>query len=159
MKALHTGSYWEYYQGHQEEFEVNKNQLMQYKALIKEQPKLEKDLEKLYDRLDQVPVVSGKITKSSDDFPYIEEHMTVEMQDPKISDEIKKQIRIKKKRLNSVEAERTAIEQFIGGIPDSVDRQIFEMSFLDGKKQCEVADAIGYSKGRISQKIACYLKD
>lgn len=126
---------------------MDKKRLMQYKALMREQPKLKKEIDRLYDRLDAVPVVSGKVTKSSDDWPYIEGHMTVEIQEPKIADEIKKQIRIKERRLNSVEIERTTIEQFIEGIPDSLDRQIFELSFLDGKKQEDVAAIMGYSRG------------
>lgn len=138
---------------------MDKKKLLQYKALMREQPKLKKELDRLYDRLAEVPVVSGKVTKSGDDFPYIEEHLTVQMTEPKAAEEIKKQIRIKEKRLDMVEQERTEIESFIAGIPDSLDRQIFELSFLDGKKQCEVASELGYSKGRVSQKISRYLKD
>lgn len=137
---------------------MEKKRLMQYKALMREQPKLKKEIDRLYDRLDAVPVVSGKVTKSSDDWPYIEGHMTVEIQEPKIADEIKKQIRIKQRRLNSVEIERTAIEQFIGDIPDSLDRQIFELSFLDGKKQCEVANEIGMERSSISKRINSFLQ-
>ncbi|WP_333678380.1 sigma factor-like helix-turn-helix DNA-binding protein [Muricomes intestini] len=138
---------------------MDKKKLLQYKALMREQPKLKRELDRLYERLAEVPVVSGKVTKSSDDFPYIEEHLTVQMTEPKAAEEIKKQIRIKEKRLDMVEQERTEIELFIAGIPDSLDRQIFELSFLDGKKQCEVGEELGYSKGRVSQKISQYLKD
>lgn len=113
----------------------------------------------MYERLDKVPVVSGKVTKSGDDFPYIEEHMTVQMKEPKAATEIKKQIQIKELRLEQVEEEKTEIERFIASIPDSRDRQIFELSFLDGKKQREVAGEVGYSRGRISQIISGYLKD
>ena len=133
--------------------------LIQYKALAKEQPKLRKEIDILYERLDKVPVVSGKVTKSGDDFPYIEEHMTVQMEEPKAATEIKKQIQIKELRLEQVEEEKTEIERFIASIPDSRDRQIFELSFLDGKKQREVAGEVGYSRGRISQIISGYLKD
>lgn len=127
--------------------------------MAKEQPKLRKEIDILYERLDKVPVVSGKVTKSGDDFPYIEEHMTVQMKEPKAATEIKKQIQIKELRLEQVEEEKTEIERFIASIPDSRDRQIFELSFLDGKKQREVAGEVGYSRGRISQIISGYLKD
>lgn len=138
---------------------MDKRRLIQYKALAKEQPKLRKEIDILYERLDKVPVVSGKVTKSGDDFPYIEEHMTVQMKEPKAATEIKKQIQIKELRLEQVEEEKTEIERFIASIPDSRDRQIFELSFLDGKKQREVAGEVGYSRGRISQIISGYLKD
>ena len=138
---------------------MDKKKLMQYRALRNEQPKLEKELGKLYDRLEEVPVVSGKVTKSGDDFPYIEEHMTVQMADPGPAEEIRKQIRIKEGRLQRVERDKTEIEEFIAGIPDSGDRQIFELSFIDGKRQREVAEEVGYSRGRISQIISTYMKD
>ncbi|WP_230397993.1 sigma-70 RNA polymerase sigma factor region 4 domain-containing protein [Novisyntrophococcus fermenticellae] len=137
---------------------MDKKRLMQYKAFMREQPKLEKEIDRLYDRLNEVPVVSGKVTKSGDDFPYIEEHLTVQMTEPKAAEEIKKQIRIKGKRLDMVEQERTEIEKFIAGIPDSLDRQIFELSFLDGKKQCEVANEIGMERSSISKRINSFLQ-
>ena len=74
-------------------------------------------------------------------------------------DEIDKQIRIREKRREQVEKLITEIEQFIAEIPDSRDRQIFELIYIDGKKQREVAEKVGYSKGRVSQIISGYLKD
>lgn len=132
---------------------------MQYRALLREAPKLDRDISKLYDRLDEVPVVSGKVTKSGDDFPYIEEHLTVHVVDPGPADEIQKQIAIKEGRLRKVETEKTEIEEFIAGIPDSGNRLIFELIYLNGEKQKDVAKELGYSKGRVSQKISECLKD
>ena len=54
---------------------------------------LERTLERLYTQLEDVPEVSGKVSKSSDDFPYIEQHVTVQMQEPKKASEIKDRIR------------------------------------------------------------------
>ncbi|MDD3140223.1 MAG: sigma factor-like helix-turn-helix DNA-binding protein [Lachnospiraceae bacterium] len=50
-------------------------------------------------------------------------------------------------------------DKSIQEIRDSTDRQIFELSFLEGKKQREVAEEVGYSEGRISQIISSYFKD
>ena len=97
--------------------------------------------------------------KSSNDFPYIVEHVKVDMKEPKLADEIRKQIRYKELRLNKAEREKTAIEQFIAGIEDSTDRQIFELRFIEGMKQYQVGDTVGYSEGRVSQIIKSYLKD
>ena len=122
---------------------------------------MKRDIQKLTDRLDKVPVVAGKVMKSSDEFPYIVEHVKVDMNEPKLVDEIRKQIRYKELRLNKAEREKTAIEQFIAGIEDSTDRQIFELMYLNEKRmsQSEVGDVIGYSQGRVSQIISSYLKD
>jgi RNA polymerase sigma factor (sigma-70 family) len=74
-------------------------------------------------------------------------------------DGISRRIRIKEKRRKEAEKLAAEIEQFIAGIPDSVDRQIFEMIYLEGKKQREAAEAVGYSRSRVTQKISQYLKD
>lgn len=68
-------------------------------------------------------------------------------------------IRINKARKQQVDEILIAIEEFIQGIPDSTARQIFEMVFLEGKQQQEVADTLGYSRGRIPQIISKYLND
>lgn len=138
---------------------MNKKRLRQYRALIRERPKIEKQLKRLYEQLDNVPEVMGKVTKSSKDFPYIEEHVTVRMDEPEESTRIKERIRIQEAKLDFVKKDIVAIEQFIASIQDSTDRQIFEMYFIDGEKQADVADEVGYAQGRISQRIAKYLKD
>lgn len=138
---------------------MDKSRLNQYRAVLREIPKLKRDIDKLYKRLEDVPEVTGKVTKSSDDFPYIEQHITVKMAEPKQAEEIRKQIRYKELRLDKAERDRTEVERFIVGIEDSMDRQIFELCFIDGKKQYEVGDMVGYSESRISQIVKSYLKD
>ena len=130
---------------------MDKRTLRQYRPLLKEIELLSKKLDKLQERAYNVPEVLGKVTGSSKDFPYTEEHITVRMDEPKM--------RINERRLDKAEAARLEIEQFIAAIPDSTDRQIFELSFLEGKKQREVADVVGYSRGRVSQIISKYVKD
>jgi DNA-directed RNA polymerase specialized sigma subunit len=137
---------------------VDKKILNQYRALAREIPKLKSDIDKLYERLENVPTVAGKVTKSSDEFPYIEEHIKVEMEEPKQATEIKKQIRYKELRLNKAETDKTRIEKFIASIEDSTDRQIFELTFIDGMKQKEVADIVGLERSSISKKIYNYLQ-
>lgn len=138
---------------------MDKKKLKQYKALQKEIPLLSKKLDKLYDRRLDIPEVVGKVEASSKEFPYIEGHVSVKMYEPEESERISKQIRINEARLKAAEADKLEIEEFIAGIPDSTDRQIFELVFIDGMKQYEVGDEVGYSRGRISQIIDSYLKD
>lgn len=140
---------------------LDKQKLNQYRALQREIPKLNKDIVKLYERLEDIPVVSGKVSKSSDDFPYIEQHVTVEMEEPKQATEIKKQIRCKEIRLEQAEMDKTEIEMFIASIPDSLDRQIFELMYLGEKRvsQSKVGEMLGYDQSSISLKIDKYLKD
>ncbi len=138
---------------------MDKAKLNQLRPLKKELELIDKKLDKLYERQENVPVVMGKVTGSSRDFPYTEVRTSVLMDEPKEADEIDKQVRIKEQRREQVEMLITEIEQFIAEIPDSVDRQIFELTYIDGMKQREVAEEVGYSRGRISQIISKYLKD
>lgn len=138
---------------------MDKKTLKQYRPLQKEIKLLDKKIDKLYDRQATLPTVLGKVTKSGKDFPYIEEHMSVLMDEPKGADEIAKLLLIREQRRKQAKKMVLDIEQFISAIQDSTDRQIFELTFLEGKKQREVADAVGYSRSRISQIISDYLKD
>lgn len=138
---------------------MNKKTLNQYRSLQKEVPKLKKDIDKLYKKLEDVPVVKGKVTKSAEEHPYIEEHISVEMEEPEEATAIRKQIRLKELRLEKAEKNKLNIEEFIAGIEDSTDRQIFELYFMEGNKQERVGELVGYTKGRVSQKISQYLKD
>lgn len=135
---------------------MDRNKLNQYKALQKEIPKLKRDILKLELRLSRIPVVAGKVTKSSDEFPYIEEHVKVDIEEPIAATEIKKQIRLKEERLEQAEIDKTAIEEFINGIENSKDRQVFELYFLENKKQQSVANMLGYERSSISKIINKY---
>lgn len=136
---------------------MDRKTLKQYLQLKREQEKLEKKIERLYDRLDDVPEVAGTVNCSMNEHPYITTHMTVQMAEPKESDTINRLIRINESRKNQVDELLLEIEEYIADIPDSETRQIFEMVFLEGMKHWEVADTLGYSRGRISQKIMEYL--
>lgn len=138
---------------------MDKKTLKQYRALLKEQILNDKAIDKLYDRAAQVPTIMGKVVGSSKDFPFTEVRTTVQMDEPKEADEIARRLRIRKERQEQIREAVLEIEQFIAGIPDSTDRQIFEMTFLEGITQDEVGEKLGYSKGRISQRIAEVLKD
>lgn len=136
---------------------MDKKKLSQLRPLKKELELIDRKLDRLYERQENVPVVMGKVTGSSKDFPYTEVRTSVLMDEPKEADEIEKQIRIREKRREQVESLITEIEQFIAEIPDSRDRQIFELIYIDGKKQREVANEIGLERSVVSKRITNYL--
>ena len=72
--------------------------LNRYKQNKRELALIDRQLDRLQGRLESVPEVSGKVTKSGDDFPYIEEHVTVRMAEPKTAAAIKVRIREKETR-------------------------------------------------------------
>lgn len=137
---------------------MDKKTLKQYRALLREQELNNKAIDRLYDRLDNVPVVAGKVVGSSRNFPYTEVRTTVQMDEPVESDEINRRLKIREDRREKIRAAVLEIEEFIAAIPDSADRQIFEMCFLDGKKQWEVADAIGVERSTVSKRVDGILK-
>ena len=138
---------------------MDKKVLKKHKKNKKELEILEKTLERLYAQLEEVPTVSGKVTKSSDDFPYIEEHMTVKMAEPKAATAIKERIRSKEERKERLLVEMAEVEEFIDGLPEGCDKRIMEMVYLEDMSQEDVAELVGYTQGRIAQIIAKVAKD
>ena len=138
---------------------MNRAILNRYKPNKKELALLDRQLNRLYGRLEEVEEVSGKVSKSSDDWPYIQEHMTVRMAEPKAASMIKDKIRVKESRRQTVQLEVLEVEGFIESLPEGIERQILEMVYLEGMSQGEAAEMIGYSKGRISQMISNAVKD
>lgn len=137
---------------------MDKGRLKQYGALKKELQMLDDKLDKLYERQENIPEVMGKVTGSSNDFPYTQVRTTVRMAEPKKNDAIKKLIRIKEQRREQVNDLIVEIEEFIAGIPDSETRQIFELTYLEGKKQREVAEDVGLEQSSISKRITAFLQ-
>lgn len=81
------------------------------------------------------------------------------MADPKKSDPIKDRIRKKGARKEELETEIREVEEFIAGMPEGIDKEIFEMVYLDGMTQQKAGEIIGYTQGRVAQIIRGYLKD
>ena len=138
---------------------MDKKTLKQYRALLREQELNDRAIDKLYERLDNIPVVAGKVVGSSYNFPYTEVRTTVQMNEPVEADEINRRLKIREDRKEKIMAAVLEIEEFIAAIPDSDARQIFEMSYIEGKRQREIAETIGYSRGRIPQIINQFLED
>lgn len=138
---------------------MDKNKLEQYKSLQKEIPLINKKLDGLYKKKENIPVVMGKVKASSKEYPYIETHVQVLMDEPKEADRINEQIKINEDRLKKAQSDVIEIERFIASIQDSTNRLIFELVYLKGMKMKHVGEVVGYSKGRISQKISEILKD
>jgi DNA-directed RNA polymerase specialized sigma24 family protein len=136
---------------------MDRKTLRQYRALKKELLLIDQGIDRLRERAMDVPTVAGKVTGSSRDWPYIETHYPVWMDEPKEADEIRRRLRIKEKRREEVSQLAVEIEQFIAGIPDSTDRQIFELCFLEGKSQNDVAKQINLERSSIAKRIASQL--
>lgn len=133
--------------------------LNRYKQNKRELALIDRQLDRLQGRLESVPEVSGKVTKSGDDFPYIEEHVTVRMAEPKTATAIKDRIREKETRQQELMSEIREVEEFISGLPEGMGKNILEMVYLEDMSQRDAAEMTGYSYGRISQIISGAIKD
>ena len=138
---------------------MNREKLNRHKQNKRELALIERQLDKLYERLEGVETVSGKVTKSGDDFPYIEEHITVQMAEPKAATAIKDRIREKEARREKLLAEIEEVEKFIASLPESIEKEIMEMIYIDGMSQQDVGDTLNLERSGISKKINACLKD
>ena len=130
---------------------MTREKLRNYKANKIEFQRVERSLEKLQKRLSSVPDVSIKVQKSSDEFPYIKEHVTVRAQEPKETTKLKERIANKKAYRDKISAEIDEVEKYIDDMPEGIKKDIFEMVYIDGMTQGEAADYFGYTQARISQ--------
>ena len=136
---------------------MDKKTLKRYKLNKDRLIRIEEQIQELCER--ESTVVMGKVTGSSADFPYTEVRTSVQMYDPYEEENVRRQIRRKEADRLRILKEQEEVEDYINGIDDPEIKEIFELAFVEGKKQQEVADIIGYSRGRISQIISEYLKD
>lgn len=90
---------------------MDKKQLKKYKSNKRRIAGIKKTIDKLVEQLDNVPVVPGKVTKSGDEFPYIEQHVKVVMEEPKEATRLKERIREKREDLGRLEQENEEVEK------------------------------------------------
>ncbi len=120
-------------------------------------------LKRIDERIDElcerdVPEVMGKVVGSSEDFPYTEVRTSVRMYEPYENDRINKQIREKEAERLQVLEEIREVEEFLEGIEDAEIKEIFELLYVEGKKQKEAADILHIDRSYVSKKINNFLK-
>ncbi len=134
---------------------MDKQSLMGYQKLKREQVHLLQRIEALQKK--EVPVVTGKVKASSRDFPYLEHRISVQMDEPVESDRIKRMFRIYRERQEKIGQQMLQIEEFINGIDDTEIRQIFELRFIEGQKQEQIAKVMHLERSSVSRKISAYM--
>lgn len=133
--------------------------LNRYKQNKRELALMDRQLDRLQGRLESVPEVSGKVTKSGDDFPYIEEHVTVRMAEPKTATAIKDRILEKETRQQELMSEIREVEEFISSLPEGMEKNILEMVYLEDMSQMDAAEMVGYTQSMVSKIIKGVVKD
>lgn len=136
---------------------MDKQRLKKHKGNKERLKRLEEKIQDLCST--EAEEVMGKVRGSSRYFPYTEVRTSVVMADPYEQEKINEQIRKKETERMLLKADIDEVDEYIEAIGDPEIKEIFELAFVEGKKQQEVADIVGYSRGRISQIISGYLKD
>ena len=138
---------------------MDKKKLERYKPLKRELLMIDKQISKLEERREALPVVMGKVQSSDHNFPFIERRVSVPMLEPKEADKIDKDIAQKYARKCYVESKMNEVEEFIEDMPEGEVKRIFELYFLEGMTQSQVADIVALDRSRISRKICDYLEN
>lgn len=102
--------------------------------------------------------IMGKVRGSSKDFPYTEVRTSVMIPDPDEQGRINEQIRRKEAERLQILAEIQEVEEFLDKIEDAEIKEIFELLYVDGKKQREVAKQFNIDRSYVSKKINGYLQ-
>lgn len=134
---------------------MTEKELKQYRPMKNEIQDLERRMQEERER--DIPAVCGKVKGSMKEFPYIEERISVEMNEPVERDKSRKRIEKWQKRKAELEERVAEIEAFIEDIADSDTCRIFRLWVYDGKRQKEIAEIVGYDRSVISKKIKRYL--
>ena len=135
---------------------MDKKTLKKYKPNKDRVIRIENQMQELCER--EPTVVMGKVTGSSADFPYTEVRTSVQMYDPYEDENVRQQIRRKEADRLRILKEQEEIEDYINGIDDPEIKEIFELHYLEGKKQSEVAEIVNIDRSYVSKKISDYLK-
>ena len=138
---------------------MSREVLKRYKKNKKDIQELENLIEKQKRKKEKLRVVSGKVMKSGDEFPYIQQNITVEMVEPKNGSRIDDRIRGYEEEKAEMQKEMEEAENYIRAMQRGTEKRICEMFFLDGSTQEEIAYTIGYSQGRVSQIIKKICED
>lgn len=134
---------------------MDKGRLKKHKKNKDRLKRIDEKIEELCGK--EVQVVSGKVTGSSKDFPYTEVRTSVQMYEPYENDRINKRIREYEAERLVLLQEVEEVDQYIEGIEDFEVREIFELSFVEGKKQREVAEEVGLERSVVSKRITNYI--
>lgn len=135
---------------------MDKKTLKKYKPNKDRLIRIENQIQELCER--EPTVVMGKVTGSSANFPYTEVRTSVQMYDPYKEENVRRQIRRKEADRLLILKEQKEVEDYINGIDDPEIKEIFELHYLEGKKQSEVAEIVNIDRSYVSKKISDYLK-
>lgn len=100
----------------------------------------------------------GKVKGSQKEFPYIQRRYSVPMKDPIQEEKVKEKIAKYREKITRLIEENEQIENYIEDIKEFQIKKIFELYFVEGKKQEEIARQLHITQSFISKKIKQQIK-
>lgn len=128
------------------QYQENREQIEYYKEKIQAIQDMELD------------AVIGKVKGSQKDFPFITQYYPVIMDNPKQVDTCKRKMNQYQEKITKLIEENEKIENYIEDITEFQVKRIFELYFLKGEKQSEIAKELHLHQSRISRKIIDYIQ-
>lgn len=135
---------------------MDKQRLKKHKGNKERLKRLEEKIQDLCST--EAEEVMGKVRGSSKYFPYTEVRTSVVMADPYEQEKINKQIRKAEAERMLLKAEVDEVDEYIEAIGDPEIKEIFELAFVEGKKQREIGEKLNIDRSYVSKKIDEYLK-
>ncbi len=140
--------------------EITKEYLSKYIFLEKEINRLRKKRKRISESLHVRE--HGVVTGSMPEFPFAECHFIVSgisLKSDKEKETIKSQLLIDIKANEALYDDmKLEIEEFIESLDDLEMKQILEMKYIQGMKDEEIGDVIGYSRRAIGMKIDSFMR-
>lgn len=137
---------------------MNRNDIKQYNDLLADATHIQKSMDAILKKLENVPIVKDKVQSSQKDFPYIPVHVAVDAPDPIRSKRLHDDLaRLKQRQLvNFSETIQKAAEimEFIDKITDPRTRAILRAAIFENKSQKNIAIEFDLTEGRVSQIIS-----
>lgn len=127
---------------------ITRQQIEQYTSLKREIAMLE---DQIYKAECSGEFVTDSVKASSHEIPYAMHNVTIKgyatSHVPKLH-----------KRKAALEAECTAVENYIEAVADSLMRQLLTRRYIEGKSIAETAQLVGYSESHTKRLYKCFFK-
>lgn len=138
---------------------MTEKELIKYRSLKR---LIERKKEKITDICEKdVNMVIGTVKASSRNFPWIETHPLVRMNDPIEIDKRRKVCKVLEDEIRAIQNQIQEIELYIDSIKEPDIKEIFEMRVYDGMKWNDIAVEIDDDKDRTtySKKFKNYIEN
>ena len=133
---------------------MTKKELSQYRHLVKECNILETRIRKKERDAEKVATVKSKVQMSQKEFPYVEEHLTVDAPEPKQYTAIQRDLYLLRQMKAAVEWALAELDGYIARIDDSRARMIITYVYVEGHSQKQTGIEFDLTESAVSKIIS-----